>query len=66
MIVDECTTFVGTLMYMSPERLQSKDYSYKCDYWSMALVIMEAALGYYPIQKGMTHVDVGSRICTHS
>ena len=56
---------MGTLMYMSPERLQSKDYSYKCDYWSMALVIMEAALGYYPIQKGMTHVDVGLRRGNH-
>ena len=57
---------MGTLMYMSPERLQSKDYSYKCDYWSMALEIMEAALGYYPIQKGMTHVDVGLDVCNHS
>lgn len=57
---------MGTLMYMSPERLQSKDYSYKCDYWSMALVIMEAALGYYPIQKGMTHVDVDLDVCNHS
>ena len=27
----------------------------------MALVIMEAALGYYPIQSGISHVDVGMK-----
>ena len=56
---------------MSPERLLSEDYTfvfllfsmgrYKCDYWSMALVIMEAALGYYPIQSSVSHVDVGMK-----
>ncbi|KNB46614.1 MEK1 protein kinase [Blastocystis sp. subtype 4] len=57
-----CRTFVGTLRYMSPERLLSEDYTYKCDYWSMALVIMEAALGYYPIQSSVSHVDLATSI----
>ena len=59
------------MRFMSPERLLSEDYTfvflifsmdrYKCDYWSMALVIMEAALGYYPIQSSVSHVDVGMK-----
>ena len=54
---------------MSPERLVSGSYTfilvflfiirYRCDYWSMAMVIMEAALGFYPIRSTVTHVEVG-------
>ena len=31
---------------------------FRCDYWSMAIVIMEAALGYYPIRATDDHVEV--------
>lgn len=31
---------------------------YRCDFWSTAVVILEAALGYYPFTSGSTHFDV--------
>ncbi|TMW62666.1 hypothetical protein Poli38472_005284 [Pythium oligandrum] len=44
----KATTFVGTLTYMSPERIASEEYSYKSDVWSMGLSIMTCALGKFP------------------
>lgn len=46
----ECTrgdahSFVGTLAYMSPERLKGESYSFSADIWSFGLVIAELALG---------------------
>ncbi|EQC29673.1 STE/STE7 protein kinase, variant [Saprolegnia diclina VS20] len=46
--VAKATTFVGTLTYMSPERIASEAYSYKSDVWSFGLSIMTCALGHYP------------------
>ncbi|CBK21665.2 uncharacterized protein [Blastocystis hominis] len=63
--LNECKTYVGTLKYMSPERLLSEEYTCRCDYWSMAMVILEAALGYYPLQVGSTSIDLETTI-THS
>jgi serine/threonine protein kinase len=34
---------------MSPERLSSDCYSFSADTWSLGLVLVEAALGFYPI-----------------
>ncbi|KAF4037602.1 Protein kinase domain [Phytophthora infestans] len=44
----KATTFVGTLTYMSPERIASEEYSYKSDVWSFGLSIMTCALGKFP------------------
>ena len=41
-------TFVGTLIYMSPERMGGKNYSYSSDIWSLGLVILELACGKHP------------------
>lgn len=38
----------GSTPYMSPERMQSKLYSFNSDVWSGGLVIAECALGEYP------------------
>ncbi|CAK4096344.1 unnamed protein product [Aphanomyces euteiches] len=46
--IAKATTFVGTLTYMSPERIASEAYSYKSDVWSFGLSIMTCALGHYP------------------
>lgn len=40
-------TFVGTSTYMSPERIQGLTYGVKSDVWSMGLMLLELALGYY-------------------
>jgi serine/threonine protein kinase len=34
------TTFVGTATYMSPERIDGKEYSYPADIWAMGLTMM--------------------------
>ncbi|KPA79953.1 putative protein kinase [Leptomonas pyrrhocoris] len=49
----ECTkadahSFVGTVTYMSPERLHGDSYSYGADIWSLGLVVGELALGACP------------------
>ncbi|KAG7191715.1 MAP kinase kinase (MEK) [Scheffersomyces spartinae] len=38
-------TFVGTSVYMSPERIQGLTYGIKSDIWSMGLMIIELASG---------------------
>jgi len=44
-------TFVGTLVYMSPERLNGEVYSPACDIWSLGISVMELAMGYHPFVK---------------
>ena len=34
-----CNTYVGTLLYMSPEILKGEEYNYKCDLWSIGIII---------------------------
>ncbi|KAJ2913197.1 hypothetical protein MD484_g7211, partial [Candolleomyces efflorescens] len=41
-------TFVGTSVYMSPERIQGADYSVKSDVWSLGILLIELALGAFP------------------
>lgn len=47
-------TFVGTLIYMSPERITNKKYGHNCDVWSFGLVMYELATGDnpYKFEKG--------------
>ena len=42
------STLIGTYIYMSPERFEVKKYSFVSDIWSVALSIMECAIGFYP------------------
>jgi len=46
--VGVAATFVGTATYMSPERANGKDYSYRSDVWSAGMVVYEVATGRYP------------------
>ena len=43
-----CDTFIGTAIYMSPERVFGKDYSFSSDLWSLGMVIFETASGRFP------------------
>ncbi len=38
-------TWVGTMVYMSPERIQGERYSFDSDVWSLGLVICECLMG---------------------
>ena len=41
-------SFVGTLTYMSPERMEGEKYSAKGDIWSLGLVLVEMMTGKFP------------------
>lgn len=46
--VSKCVSWVGTVTYMSPERIKGDAYSYDADVWSLGLCLMEVALGRFP------------------
>uniref|UniRef100_A0A7N0TNF0 mitogen-activated protein kinase kinase n=1 Tax=Kalanchoe fedtschenkoi TaxID=63787 RepID=A0A7N0TNF0_KALFE len=43
-----CATFVGTVTYMSPERIRTDNYSYPADIWSLGLALFECGTGEFP------------------
>jgi mitogen-activated protein kinase kinase 1 len=56
-------TFVGTFKYMSPERMQSRPYNYKSDIWSLGIVLIECATGFYPYkEKGVGQIEMVQNI----
>lgn len=42
------TTFTGSSAYMSPERLKDMAHKMNSDCWSLGMIVLESALGYYP------------------
>ena len=53
-------TLIGTLTFMSPERLTGKAYSFAADIWGLGLSLINAACGAFPIstekgQWGLIH-----------
>uniref|UniRef100_M1B852 mitogen-activated protein kinase kinase n=1 Tax=Solanum tuberosum TaxID=4113 RepID=M1B852_SOLTU len=46
--VFQCATFVGTVTYMSPERIRNENYSYPADIWSLGLALFECGTGEFP------------------
>lgn len=47
--MDLALTFVGTMMYLSPERIQGKSYNTSADLWSLGLTLLEIATGNKPV-----------------
>jgi len=39
---------VGTVTYMSPERLQGQSYTSDTDLWSLGMTILECIIGQHP------------------
>eukprot|EP00798_Chlamydomonas_sp_ICE-L_P032719 gene32719-3604_t len=46
--VSNCLSWVGTVTYMSPERIKGDSYSFDSDLWSLGLTLVECALGRFP------------------
>mmetsp|Transcript_4153 Transcript_4153/g.10084 ORF Transcript_4153/g.10084 Transcript_4153/m.10084 type:complete len:274 (+) Transcript_4153:954-1775(+) len=46
--VTKCNSWVGTVTYMSPERISGKPYSFDSDVWSFGLSLVECAIGRFP------------------
>eukprot|EP00667_Euglena_gracilis_P014500 EG_transcript_15016 len=44
----QANTFIGTLLFMSPERLEGGNYSYPADIWSLGLTLINLATGRHP------------------
>lgn len=40
--------YVGTLSYMSPERLEGEEYSFPSDIWSIGMILYEMVAGQSP------------------
>lgn len=53
-----CSTFVGTFRYMSPERMEGREYSYPSDIWSLGIVVYECVSGVFPYESSDTEIDV--------
>ena len=42
----QCHTFLGTVTYMSPERIDGQPYSFPADIWALGLTLLECAMGH--------------------
>ncbi|KAL5663299.1 hypothetical protein ACJX0J_023407, partial [Zea mays] len=61
-----CATFVGTVTYMSPERIRNENYSYAADIWSLGLTILECATGKFPydVNEGPANLMLQVKFCS--
>jgi len=44
----QAATFIGTVTYMSPERLEGESYSFTADIWSVGILALELVKGHNP------------------
>jgi len=47
---NKAETFVGTFLYMSPERIKGEEYDQSADVWGLGMTLCATALGRYPIE----------------
>jgi len=52
---------VGTMRYLSPERIEGQKYSFNADIWALGMILYECATGKYPF---VTH-SIESKIHLH-
>lgn len=55
--VSKADTFVGTVAYMSPERLQGGKYTYASDIWALGVSLVECLLGRHPFNRPQNYFD---------
>uniref|UniRef100_K3W7N3 mitogen-activated protein kinase kinase n=1 Tax=Globisporangium ultimum (strain ATCC 200006 / CBS 805.95 / DAOM BR144) TaxID=431595 RepID=K3W7N3_GLOUD len=56
--------FEGTMMYMAPERITGKSYSYVSDVWSLGVSLFALATGAYPFAVDDGFFGLEEAICT--
>jgi len=49
---------LGTKAYMSPERIEGKNYNYKADIWSFGIIMYELATGTYPYTEKTNFIEL--------
>ena len=47
--IDTAQSFLGTMVYMSPERLREEEYNFLSDTWSFGIIIYQCAVGKFPL-----------------
>ena len=50
---DKTNTIIGTPDYMAPEVIMGKGYTFKVDYWSIAIMMYEYLCGKTPFGEGL-------------
>lgn len=53
---------VGTIRYMSPERLAGKGYGVAADVWSLGVVLLEMAARKLPFETNVSQIDLHDRL----
>lgn len=56
------STFMGTVSYMSPERVSTTGYSYPSDVWSLGISLLATALGHNPYSHHKVYWDIAHAI----
>jgi serine/threonine protein kinase len=64
--LSQCASWVGTVTYMSPERIRGSSYSYDSDIWSLGLALLECALGHYPYEKPVNNNNSNNKTGNNS
>ena len=49
--LEQAASWVGTVCYMSPERIQGGNYDRSSDIWSLGITAVEMATGRYPYES---------------
>lgn len=52
------STFIGTAVYMSPERLEAKKYNHLSDIWSLGIMLIELATGTFPLAQTKSPIEI--------
>lgn len=53
---DKIKTIVGTPYYFAPELIESKPYSFKCDIWSLGVILYEMCAKKPPFDANSIHL----------
>lgn len=62
---EKARTFVGTLTYMSPERMEGENYSYAGDIWSLGIMLIELVTGKFPYKETKGFLEILEQISEH-
>lgn len=46
--LEQAQSYIGTISYMAPERIENRSYSFKSDIWSLGMIVYQCTLGKFP------------------